>query len=132
MASLSPAFRKRLASIGPVAQAAARPVMEQGAKELVALMQQLCPVDDGVLRASIRWAWVRAPAGAKVIDEMSIKGLRIVIFAGDSEAFYARFAEFGTSDTPAHPFFWPAYRALKTKIKGRITRAVRKAIKEQL
>lgn len=44
---------------------AAKVAMEQGAEEVVAMMKQLAPVDDGDLQMSISWTWgkpLRAPA----------------------------------------------------------------------
>lgn len=83
--------------------------------------------------------------------------LVITIFAGDDKAFYARWVEFGTKphsisvkNAPtmkrggvnfgtrvSHPgastsnaFFYPAYRAMKKKIKTRISRAINKSVKD--
>jgi len=39
----------------------------------------------------------------------------------------ARLQEFGTKNMPANPFFYPAWRANKTRVRGAITRAIRKA-----
>lgn len=114
-------------------EAAARRAMEQGAEELVAMMRRLAPVKSGQLRASIGWAWVEAPAGAAVLAESETKsrGLRIVVYAGgdDDYAFYARFVEFGTKNAKAHPFFFPAYRSLRKRIRSRVHREMKKAIK---
>ncbi|WP_310619683.1 HK97-gp10 family putative phage morphogenesis protein [Flexibacterium corallicola] len=64
--------------------------------------------------------------------------------------FYWQFVEFGTaarharkfrksrktqgnrSGTPARPFFWPAYRNVRKKHKGRMSRAMNKSIKDAL
>ncbi|MBD3785635.1 MAG: HK97 gp10 family phage protein [Sphingomonadales bacterium] len=136
-----------------------RPVMEASAQELVDLMKTLVPVEDGNLRDSIGWAWGNAPKGSIALDSIEARKNaenRIVIFAGNELAYYARFVEFGTSPhsvseradlsasaksgseqdgimhpgSAAHPFFWPAYRALKAKIRRRITAAVRSGIKK--
>jgi len=80
--------------------------------------------------------------------------MRITIFAGDDKAFYARWAEFGTAPhslakgadrssrrrrnlpgrqhpgARAHPFFYPAYRANRKKLKSRVSRAITKAAKK--
>ena len=42
---------------------------------------------------------------------------------------YARGVEFGTVDTAAQPFFWPAYRLSRKSLKSRAKRAVTKAVK---
>lgn len=82
--------------------------------------------------------------------------LVITIYAGDDKAFYARWVEFGTRphginavnapvmgrggrnfgthvDHPgaiATPFFFPAYRAMKKRIKNRMARAVNKSARD--
>lgn len=47
----------------------------------------------------------------------------------DSEAYYARWLEFGTQKNPAQPFLFPAYRLNRRRVLGRITRGVNKATK---
>ncbi len=98
--------------------------------------------------------------GAVKYDSSGNKGFlkKITIYAGGvssttGDAFYARFVEFGTKPhalgrnastarglrqdqgglhpgSQAQPFFYPSYRANKSKTKARVTRAVRKAIKD--
>lgn len=168
MVEVSPAFRRRLHNVMPQIAEKIRPVLVQSADELVAMMKQLCPVEDGDLRDSIGWAWGDAPRGAILIDKLSGRSLgkdRIVIYAGNAKAYYAAWVEFGTAPhslvlnasvkraasgsrlnerrqrqglesgkyhpgATAHPFFFPAYRALKRRIRNRITRATRKALRE--
>lgn len=80
----------------------------------------------------------------------------ITIYAGGGDAYYARFIEFGTQShtikpknapalhlygdifveevqhpgSNAQPFFYPAYRALRKRVRGRITRQMKKAIRD--
>lgn len=56
--------------------------------------------------------------------------LSIQVQAGDGEAYYARFVEFGTVRTSAKPFFFPPYRLLKKKLKSRVKSAIGKSVKE--
>lgn len=82
--------------------------------------------------------------------------LTVTIHAGDAKAYYAAFVEFGTAghkieaklapalhlyggdfvesvDHPgaaARPFFFPAWRMVKKKVKGRVSRATTKAAKK--
>jgi hypothetical protein len=87
----------------------------------------------------------------KAIEERGTGGVpRWKVVAGDERAFCARMVEFGTAPgkrgekavnasgrartvarthpgTPAQPFFFVAYRALRRRMKGRLTRAFRKA-----
>lgn len=148
-------FRRFMYQTVPDAvRAAARDALEKGAQELVDMMQALAPFQDGALRASIGWAWGEPPKGTIALDHLAPAedpSMRIVIYAGSYEAYYALWVEFGTSPhsvqagadlsrgkrqggtqhpgASANPFFWPSYRALKTRIKSRITRAINKAIR---
>ncbi|MFG1465260.1 HK97-gp10 family putative phage morphogenesis protein [Xanthobacter sp. DSM 24535] len=97
----------------------------------------------------------KKPTSAEIQD--SRQDLRVTIFAGDDAAFYARWVEFGTKSssakpsrrnanyrrtvimtkalqahaaTPAQPFFYPAYRANRKKVKSRISRSITKAAKK--
>lgn len=107
---------------------ALREALHQGADELVAMQKSLVPVDEGALRDSIR----------KVVDNSGRdvkgdEGLRVYVIAGGSrEGEHATWVEFGTKNTPAQPFFWPSYRFLRRRIRGRVGRAGGKAIRESL
>ena len=105
MAELSPRLRARLAKIPDIAREAAAAAMEEGAQEIVDAMKAAVHVWSGDLRDSIGWTWGDVPAGAFVIDEIrsgknkgdQYAALRIKIYAGNKDAFYARFIEFGTA-----------------------------------
>ena len=141
MAELSPRLRARLAKIPDIAREAAASAMEECAAEIVAEMKTLAPVDSGDLRDSIGWTWGDIPAGSFMIDEIrsgknagqQYATLRIKIYAGSREAFYARFIEFGTkTGVRAQPFFFAAYKKWggKAKFRARVRAAIRKRIKE--
>ena len=90
--------------------------LEKSAAELVNTMKALAPVDEGTLRDSIR---------SERVDALTID-----IKAGDDAAYYAGWVEYGTTDgKPARPFFMPARRLLKNRIRLRIKRAIRAAVK---
>lgn len=126
-----------------VAQEAIRRALEQNADEMVKLAKSIVPVDDGDLRASIGWTYGDAPTGSFSIGEVKggarLNNLRITIYAGNERAFYARWVEFGTKPhaqprrgtqhpgTRATGFFYGSYRALRKRMRGRTTRAIRKA-----
>ncbi|MBD9372111.1 HK97 gp10 family phage protein [Rhizobium sp. ARZ01] len=114
-------------------EAATRKAMETGAKELVEMMKRLVPVDQGDLRASIGWSWGAPPKGSAIIasSPYDSRGMRIVIYAGNKEAYYARWQEFGTVNMAANPFFFPSWRSLRKRIKSRITREMKKAVKAE-
>ena len=113
--------------------------MEEGAAEVVAEMKRLAPVDSGALRDSINWTWGDVPAGTFTIADIrsgknageQYATLRIRIYAGSKQAFYARWQEFGTKDHPAQPFFYVAWKKHRAKFRARIRAAVRAAIKKE-
>ena len=138
MAELSPRLRARLAKIPDIAREAAAAAMEEGAQEIVDAMKVAAPFKSGDLRDSIGWTWGEVPAGSFMIDEIRSgknKGdqyatMRIKIYAGNRDAFYARFQEFGTRSQPAQPFFLPTWRKERAKFRRRIRDRIRKRIKE--
>lgn len=118
---------------------ATRKAMEKGAEELVAMMKRLAPFQD--IRDSIQWKWGAAPKGAFTLDKVGStdrQGLKISVYSTD---YRARWFEFGTAErvqsttgrrtgriVPQPAFFFPSYRALRKRIKSRITREMKKAI----
>ena len=138
MAELSPRLRARLAKIPDIAREAAAAAMEEGAQEIVDAMKMAAPIERGDLRDSIGWTWGEVPAGSFMIDEIRSgknKGdqyatLRIKIYAGNKDAFYARFQEFGTRSHPARPFFFSTWSKERAKFRRRIRDRIRKRIKE--
>jgi len=146
-------LRKKLARMPEAIKTEMRLAMEQGADEIVALAKNLVPFADGKLRDSIGWTWGDPPKGSIVLGSVKRSagqrarqdaGLLITICAGNDEAYYARWVEFGTAQhrnggmfagtthpgTNAQPFFYPAFRALRRRVKSRVTRHTNKAIKK--
>lgn len=111
-----------------------RKAMEKSAEEIVAGARRFVPVSPGggTLRDSIGWTWGDPPGGSLVLAESKAKpgDLKLTVFAGSKAAYYVRFVEFGTVSQTAQPFFFPAYRTVKKRVKSRTTRAMRKAIRE--
>lgn len=106
---------------------------------------------DSVPKGSIKLGSISNGNGRRPGD------LVITIFAGDDKAFYARWVEFGTKPhtitaknaptlsraginfgpSVSHPgastsnaFFFPAYRAVRKRIRTRISRAVNKSVRD--
>lgn len=123
-------LQRKLNAIPIAAKRAVESSMEKSAQEIVALARRLCPVDQGALRDSIGWTWGDAPEGTMVLASTKGAVLRITVYAGSDEAFYARWVEFGTSTHVPQPFFLPAYRLLKKRANSRTKRAVAKAVRE--
>lgn len=156
-------IQQRMALIPKRVREAVKPALAKEAEEIVQLAKSLCPVaevDGGTLRDSIGWTFGAAPAGSIALAH-SVEGeTSVTIYAGNDEAFYARWIEFGTQSgvfgqrvgdpgagikqhktkgrksyrshpgTAAQPFFFPAYRLSKKKAQARIKAAIRKAVKE--
>jgi HK97 gp10 family phage protein len=139
-------LKRKMAAFPQLARQEIAKAMEQSAEEIVRLARSLAPFDDGDLQRSIGWTWGDAPAGSIKLGTVRQEGkgagnLAITIYAGNATAFYARWVEFGTSahvnggrftgtqhpGTRAQPFFFPAYRALRKRVRSRTTRAIRKA-----
>lgn len=136
----------KLKRLPPAAEKRIKEAMEKGAGEIVAMMKNLAPVDDGDLRDSIGWTWGDAPAYAqKLASVKSTDGkMKITIYAGNSKVRYAHLVEWGAAPhiaggmfegaqhpgAPAQPFFYVSWRALRRRTKSRITRAITKSAKE--
>lgn len=121
-----------------------RAALEQSAEDIVSEMKRYAPVDSGGLQMSISWCWGNAPKGTLSLGTVGtgkggrtpfkqgadLNGLRISIFAGGGDEFYAWFVEFGTQKMAAQPFFYPTYRRKKKAAKSRITRAISKGVRD--
>jgi HK97 gp10 family phage protein len=141
---------KRLAAIQGAPRKVLRAALAKSAEEITAMQKRLAPVDSGDLRDSIGYTF-----GSYTPDNANVRGvaaggggdpdLSVTLHAGNAKAFYAAFIEFGAAgpweisgkfqgaEHPGfkpQPYFYPAYRALRKRAKGRITRTARKAIRD--
>ena len=108
-----------------------------GANEVADMQRRLAPVDSGDLKDSIK---VVRPGDNWKPDNPNVRGVTIgatakgsvsaAVVAGDAKAWYARLVEHGTRRSRAAPYFFPAWRALKRRVTGRVSRAFRAAVKE--
>ena len=141
---------RKLAALPPAVRKQMRAAIVASAEQIVAAQKRLAPRKTGALAASIGYSMGSyTPANPNVRGVTSGGGagdpdLTAVIHAGDAAAFYARWVEFGTkghvnkglyegSEHPGSrptPFFFPGYRAQKRSVKSRMSRAMRKGIKE--
>jgi HK97 gp10 family phage protein len=143
-------FLKKLAAIQGAPRKAMREALRKNAEELSDMQRRMAPVASGDLKRSIGYTFgdyraananVRGVGGGGAGDP----DLTVTVHAGDEKAFYAAFIEFGTKGPykvggkfagamhpgiTAQPFFYPSYRALKRRMKSRLTRSGRKAIRE--
>ena len=141
-------LHRKLGKLPEVARTDIRGAMERVADQVVDLARKLAPEDDGDLRKSINWTWGRAPRGSislgKVASSALGAAMTLTIYAGNDEAFYARWVEFGTSahvngglfagsknpGTSAQPYFYPAFRANRRGMKREVRKAMRGAAKK--
>lgn len=126
-------LNRRWAAIPAAVRANVRYEMEEMAEKIVADMYRLAPHLTGDLAGSIQWTWGEAPEGSMTIGKVGgaeYGAMRITIYAGGGDEFYARFQEFGTVNMPANPFFFPVWRLNKRRVRSAVSRAVSKAIKQ--
>jgi HK97 gp10 family phage protein len=134
-------LQRKLNRLPEVAKNTIRSAMAQAADEIVAMMKSLAPVSAdgshgnpaGTLRDSIGWTWGKPPKGASIVASVkaSLGGdLTITIYAGSTEAFYARWQEFGTQNITASPYFYVSWRASKKSAKAKVRAGIRKAAKQ--
>lgn len=149
---------RKMAALPTQVRSAMKQALAQGADELTAMQKRLAPVGPpsgaqakkgarpGALRDSIKQTWGDSKVSyASLRGRGGIKGdpdLTVTITAGNSAVRYAHLVEFPTAPhivggkfkgaqhpgTQAQPFFYPPYRALRRRIKSRVTRATKKAI----
>jgi HK97 gp10 family phage protein len=138
----------RLARLPRAVKVEVSKAMQEGANEITAMQRRLVPVRSGELKNSIRNV-----RGNYTPDNPNVRGfggarggdpdLTIHLVAGNAKAWYASLVEFGTKPhlnkgrfrgtqhpgTTAQPYFYPAYRSLQRRYKGRVTRVMKKVIK---
>jgi len=127
-------LQKKLNAMPRIAKDEIKRALEQSANEIVELAKNLVPEDTGDLKDSIGWTYGKVPRGAmtlgKVFASKLATDLTITIYAGNSEAYYSRFVEFGTQKMAARPYFYVSYRANKKKAQSRVRRSITRAAKK--
>lgn len=142
---------RRLRAIPPGVRKQVRARLRANAAELVVSQRGFAPVEDGDLRASIRFsdtsnanriamtveaggARTTKAIGSRTYDsEVNINSGdtrgRKKLAGGKSVTYdYALGQEFGTEDMTANPFFFPPYRAKKKAFKRTRNKAAKAAI----
>jgi HK97 gp10 family phage protein len=126
-------LKRKLTVISAKSKPAIRAAIAKSADEIVAMMRGLVPVDSGALRGSIDWTWGDPPEGTTTFFKTA-RGdpdLTATIFAGNRDAYYARWVEFGTVKSSPRPFFFPAYQTNRKRAASRIKRAANKAARDE-
>lgn len=137
---------RKLGQLAPATGKALAEANKQSADEMVSLARSFAPVRSGKLRDSI----VATPAGGTPPAHSQGGGAGVVpegavaVSAGNSSVRYASHVEHGTSPhdnegrfkgtqhpgAKRQPFFFPAYRLIRKKMRSRASRSINKAIKE--
>lgn len=124
-------LRRRLDAIPKAVREAVQPALIASANEMAGQMRTLAPVDEGDLRDSIAVTEpgettpaYSQPGGSRTAGENEV-----LITVGSNDVRYPHLVEYGTADTDAQPFFWPAVRLSRKRATNRIKRAIRKAVK---
>ncbi len=125
-------FQKRMRAIPVAARRAVVPALEKSAYEIQDAMEALAPEDTGDLIGSITVTGpgqatppYSQPGGSTVVPENAV-----AITVGNTDVRYPHLVEYGTVNSQAQPFFWPAFRMGRKRALARIKRSVGKAIKE--
>lgn len=133
----------------------AKRALQESADELTNMQQALAPEGPtGELKASIKQTWGTGEVKYAMGRGKGGRGRRRVkaqdpelaveITAGNERVRYAHLVEFGTKPheqggwaegtqhpgTTAQPFFYPPYRMMRRRIKSRMRRYLRRAVKK--
>jgi HK97 gp10 family phage protein len=130
-------LRAKLRAMPAEVKAEVEAVLIASAEEVASTARALAPVDDGDLQDSIR---VTGPGESTPLyssgGRQSVGELTAKITAGNGKVRYAHHVEFGhggkgsPDGAKPRPFFWPAYRSKKKRIRNRIARAIGKAARK--
>lgn len=104
--------------------------VQRGADYMVATAKRFAPNGEGDLDASIRSEPGDHALQARVMagGETTTRPVREGISATYD---YAKAVEWGTENMEAQPYFYPAARLTRRRIKRNVNRAIRKAVKGQ-
>jgi HK97 gp10 family phage protein len=132
---------RRMGRLHPSITRKVKERLADDAASLVEYQKRIVPVRSGTLRDTIKNEDVsdesriaqKLTAGGPATTVKVRGGVSDQDFAAGNGAYdYARGVEFGTSDTPALPFFFVAYRNRKPKIQANLAAAAEDGIDEAL
>lgn len=128
------ALKRRLDAIPKEIKDELQKTLLKQANDLADSMRQLAPEDTGALKESITVTPggqstppYSQPGGEHVVPENAV-----AVTAGDEGVRYPHLVEYGVAHADAQPYFWPAYRSHRRRIKNAISRAIPRAIKKYL
>ena len=113
-------YRNWVTNLPKAIKAEVAPVVKSTAEEISSFQARNAPVSQdktpGQLRASHH-------------VEISEDGFKATMIAGGEAAPHALHVELGTQKMAAEPWFFPAFRLMKTSARSKLRRAFNKAIK---
>ena len=129
-------LKETLAAMERVKKAAKEAAMKQlvkGAQDTADTARQLAPEDEGDLRGSIAVTEPgqttpphSQPGGSRTAGENEV-----LVTAGNSDVRYPRHVEHGTVKMEAQPFFFPAYRLNRDKVRRSTAAAFGRAARKE-
>lgn len=126
-------FQRRMNAIPKAIRDAVKPALIKGAEEIAkkAKSNARPSKDTGALMDSIT---VTPPGGTTPAYSMGggklVKENEAKVTVGNTDVRYGHLVEYGTTRAAAQPFFWPAVRSVGKRARNRVSRAIRKAIRE--
>ncbi|SMQ65874.1 phage protein, HK97 gp10 family [Devosia lucknowensis] len=121
-------LKKKLRRMPEQAKVEIKKALNLSADEMVDMAKGLAPFEDGALKNSIQKEGGRHELAIDVVAGGTATTREVRDGAG-VEYDYALAQEFGTSNMKPTPFFFPAYRVVRKRIKSRVSRATTKAAK---
>lgn len=127
--SVQAMFRRKAAAVVAAAKAQAR----KSGEDVAQGMRYLAPEKSGALRRSIRVedaGTVATRGGERGFIGVKVKAgdsSTVVTNARGARFQNAKLQEFGTRKRPASPYFYPTWRANRSRVRGAISRAIRRA-----
>lgn len=124
-------MNRRFAAVLRNVKEVVQPALVKGAEEIAATQRQLAPEDTGALKDSIT---VTPPGGttppySQPGGSRTAKDGEALVTVGGTDVRYPHLVEYGTSETPAQPFFWPGFRLKRKRAQDRIKRSISKAVR---
>lgn len=124
-------MNRRFAAVLRNVKEVVEPALVKGAEEIAATQRQLAPEDTGALKDSITVTppGETTPAYSQPGGSRTAKDGEALVTVGGTDIRYPHLVEYGTSETPAQPFFWPGFRLTRTRAQNRIKRSIRTAVR---
>lgn len=109
-----------------------QPALAKSGQELADLQKRLAPEDTGALKESVAVTLPgqTTPAYSQPGGSRTAKENEVLVTVGNVGVRYPHLVEHGTTTAPAQPFFWPAFRLLRTRLQNRIKRSIGKAVRD--